>query len=280
MSREIPAPAAAAAVLSEMSVRRPLSRPLSRVWSRQQHGTGWRVLPPELAARLETGIGQSVTARSELAESLSASWRVEPIGEGTPLKGGAGTAFAFALRSGEADAEVGLLRAALWHADRAGDVSTAMLFAPQCHPALPLSIAALPLIDAARATLHQHGAERVAAVAALPGLCEWVVETRGWEGEGLTEEQRGAVEAVARNEPRPGHSVLGVGTFGAAQAAFEPLALRFAERDHADAQCTAFRGAGASLMGVHWMHSSTLEDLRDSAGCTASFEFPPVTDLS
>jgi len=146
------------------------------------------VSPPELAARLAAAVGQSVTARSELATSLSSSWRAEPVGEAAALQGGAGAgkAFAFALRSGEVGrnggpdaAEVGMLRAALWHADRAGDVSTAMLFAPQCHPALPLSIAALPLIDAARATLHQHGAERVAAVAALPGLCEWVVETRG-----------------------------------------------------------------------------------------------------
>ena len=154
--------------------RQSLSRPLSRAWSRRQHGGGWRVAPPELAARLAAAVGQGVAARSELAASLSSSWRAEPVGEAAPLQGGAGAgkAFAFALRSGgdagggggggeaAADAaEVGMLRAALWHADRAGDVSTAMLFAPQCHPALPLSIAALPLIDAARATLHQHGAE-------------------------------------------------------------------------------------------------------------------------
>ena len=153
--------------------RQSLSRPLSRAWSRRQHGGGWRVAPPELAARLAAAVGQGVAARSELAASLSSSWRAEPVGEAAPLQGGAGAgkAFAFALRSGgdagggggggeaAADAaEVGMLRAALWHADRAGDVSTAMLFAPQCHPALPLSIAALPLIDAARATLHQHGA--------------------------------------------------------------------------------------------------------------------------
>ena len=161
--------------------RRSLSRPLSCAWSRRQHGGGWRVAPPELAARLAAGVGQSVAVRSELAASLSSSWRAEPVGEPAALQGGAGAgkAFAFALRSGEA--EVGMLRAALWQADRAGDVSTAMLFAPQCHPALPLSTAALPLIDCARATLHQHGAERVAAVAALPGLCAWVVETRGRE---------------------------------------------------------------------------------------------------
>ena len=94
--------------------------------------------PPELAARLAAAVGQSFTARSELATSLSSSWRAEPVGEAAALQGGAGAgkAFAFALRSGEVGrnggpdaAEVGMLRAALWHADREGDVSTAMLFA-------------------------------------------------------------------------------------------------------------------------------------------------------
>ena len=49
-------------------------------------------------------------------------------------------------------------------------------------------------------------------------LCAWVVETRAWERVdgakcGYDDETAGAVEAVARGRPRPGHSVLGVGTF-------------------------------------------------------------------
>jgi len=55
--------------------RRSLSRPLSCAWSRRQHGGGWRAAPPELAARLAAGVGQSVAVRSELAASLSSSWR-------------------------------------------------------------------------------------------------------------------------------------------------------------------------------------------------------------
>ena len=260
---------------SARRLARPLSRPLcSSVWSRQPN------VPSELAAKLEAAVGQSLAVRSDLATSLAASWRVEPIGEPAPFQDGAGKAWAFTLRMGEGT-DLGLLRAAHWHADRAGDVATAMLFAPQCHPALPLSVAAVPLIDAACAAMREQGAERITAVAALPGLCDWVCETRAWESEAMTEEQSGAVEAVARGEPRPGHSVLGVGTFKAAQAAFQPLALAYASRDHPDAECSAFRAAGATLMGVHWMHSTTPDALRDSAGCTASFEFPHVpTDSS
>ena len=50
-------------------------------------------------------------------------------------------------------------------------------------------------------------------LAPLTGLCGWVVEEQAWErlsslGE-FGDEAAGAVEAVARGVPRPGHSVLG-----------------------------------------------------------------------
>ena len=67
--------------------------------------------------------------------------------------------------------------------------------------------------------LPRASAKSVAG-AALAGHIGLTYFRHRWEGEGLTEEQRGAVEAVARNEPRPGHSVLGVGTFEAAKPAF------------------------------------------------------------
>ena len=165
-------------------VRRSLS-----VWSRQPN------VPPALAALLEDGVGRGLAARSELAIVLSASWRAEAIGEPVSLEGGGGTALAFALRTSEG-VDLALMRSSMWAAERTGDVATAVLFAPQCHPALPLSIAAVPLIDAACSVLRtEHGAERVTAIAALPGLCQWVVETAAWESEGVNAEQRAAVEA-------------------------------------------------------------------------------------
>jgi hypothetical protein len=67
---------------------------------------------------------------------------------------------------------------------------------------------------------HRPSSAKSVAWAALAGHIGLTYCRHRWEGEGLTEEQRGAVEAVARNEPRPGHSVLGVGTFEAAKPAF------------------------------------------------------------
>lgn len=110
------------------------------------------------------------------------------------------------------------------------------------------------------------------AVAALSGLCQSVVEEESWsqieDGEAA-----GAVKAVALGVPRPGHSVLGRGTFAAAQPAFESLALAYARRDDPDAETAAFTAAGGELSAVHWMHDTTEAAMRDRAGCTASFEF-------
>lgn len=245
-------------------------RSSSSFWSSQPN------VPPELAQLLNDGIGRSVGARMELAATLAVSWRAQLVGEPRAAPGG-GTSLAYTLRAGASaqGADVAVIRASIFPADQAGDVATGLLFAPQCHPALPLNLASAPLIEAAVAGLRERGADRVAAVAALPGLCKWIVEQRAWEGRGLDEEERGAVVAVARGEPRPGHSVLGQGTFKAAQAALEALALEYASRQEVDTECTAFAEAGASLQGIHYMHETSPDALRDSAGCTASFEFPP-----
>lgn len=144
-----------------------------------------------------------------------------------------------------------------------------------------------PLVHAARAELQRRGAERVIAVAPLAGLCGWIVDGERWlhldrSADGFDEEQPGAVEAVARGEPRPGHSVLGRGTFNAAKPAFEHLALEYAKMMlHApDSECAAFRAADADLVGVSYMHASSEAALRDSAGCTASFELPAAAGFS
>ena len=269
-------------MLLRSSLRRPPTRLLLARAGRRASSSFWSSqpnVPPELAALLNDGVGRGVGARSELAATLAASWRAELVGEPRPAPGG-GTSLAYTLRAGASPtqgADVAVLRAAIFPADQAGDVATGLLFAPQCHPALPLNLASAPLIEAAVAGVRERGADRVAAVAALPGLCAWIVEQQAWEGRGFDDEQAGAVVAVARGEPRPGHSVLGEGTFKAAQTALEALALEYASRHGADTECTAFAEAGASLQGIHYMHETSPDALRDSAGCTASFEFPPAS---
>ena len=67
---------------------------------------------------------------------------------------------------------------------------------------------------------HLAECDKIAGVARLDGshgLCAWVRDTKAWER--FEEPERSAVEAVATNTPRPGHSVLGKGTFEAAKEA-------------------------------------------------------------
>lgn len=93
-----------------------------------------------------------------------------------------------------------------------------MLPAAASHPALPL-FASMPLVDAAL----DEKPERM-ALATLPGLCEWArgilssesVSLRTTYGQLAFE----AAQAVAAGRPRPGHSVLGQGTFRDARPAW------------------------------------------------------------
>ena len=180
---------------------------------------------------------------------------------------------------------VAILRAALMPANAAQPSSgySGLLIGAQVDPALTLSDAGLPLISAARKELLARGADRVVAVAPLPGLCAWVVDNAAWEhlddqAPGYNAEQPGAVEAVARGVPRPGHSVLGVGTFKAARPAFERLAMTYARSTlaSADSEAGMFASAGGELTNINWMHSTDPEALRDCAGCTATLRFPSV----
>ena len=234
----------------------------------------------DVARALEEARGADLAKRAELAGSLSSSWEASESGEAQPLPDGAGAVHTFALRS-SCGVELASVRAAIFAAGGNADVATALMFAPACDPALPLALAARPLVaHAVRVATATHGAERVAAVARLPGLCAWIVETAAWAALDAGEvgtEAAGAVEAVARGVPRPGHSVLGQGTFAAARPAFEQLATQFAEKRLAtdpDAEVGAFLSAGAELVGVHWMHDKSEAALRDSGGCTASFQWP------
>jgi hypothetical protein len=91
------------------------------------------------------------------------------------------------------------------------------------HEAVPLG-AAEQLLSHALA-----GGTKPMARAALPGLC---VSVAGIGEEALAsefgEEAAGAAMAVALGRPRPGHSVLGQGTFRAAAPAWAVLAERHA----------------------------------------------------
>ena len=87
---------------------------------------------------------------------------------------------AFVLRADGVD--LGLLRAAIWPEGPDG-LKTALLFSMQSDPALPLGLAALPLVHHAKKklTADEIGVQRVMAIAGLPGLSQWVQDERAWE---------------------------------------------------------------------------------------------------
>ena len=72
---------------------------------------------------------------------------------------------------------------------------------------LPLEPLSQLAATAATEMKELYGAERVAGVAKLEGLCAWARDTSAWEG--FAEPSRGACEAIAHNRPRPGHSARG-----------------------------------------------------------------------
>ena len=176
---------------------------------------------------------------------------------------------------------VALMRAALMPSGQTTGGPTGLLIGAQCDPALSLSSVGVPLIRAARNELKLRGCDRVVAVAPLTGLCEWVASEAAWErldasAPDYHPDQPGSVEAIAKGVPRPGHSVLGQGTFKAAQPAMVKLAMEYASTsalDDPDAEVAMFAASGAKANKVNWMHATDPDALRDCAGCTVTMQF-------
>ena len=219
--------------------------------------------------------GAPLEARQALSAKVESDWVLErDEEEAAALAAEAGASadnqVTFVLKVQET--RVAILRASMLNG------TTGLLVGAQCDPALTLAAAGTPLVTAALDELRARGAERVVAVAPLAGLCAWVVEHKLWEKLDATApdhdpEQAGAVEAVAKGVPRPGHSVLGHGTYTAARPAFERLASAYVAqaigRPDPDSEAAMFVHAGGEVLGINWMQATDDESLRDCAGCTA-----------
>ena len=100
-----------------------------------------------------------------------------------------------------------------------------------------IAAVAKPLVDNAldllRGTDEISQRPIVNVLVPLRGLCPWVAVGERWEDgkeQGVyDEEAAGAAEAMALGRPRPGHSVLGIGTFRAAEPAWKHLADEYLE---------------------------------------------------
>ena len=183
--------------------------------------------------------------------------------------------YAAHLFTHEDPAVLATARVAVWKDD-----GNAMIFqTASASTAVPQEVLSRVVATAKTEVENLASCDKIAGVARLDGsrshcgkhgLCAWVRDTKAWER--FEEPERSAVEAIATNTPRPGHSVLGKGTFEAAKEAWTTLALGFADRAEVG-EAAIFRGAGAKLAGINWLHDTSPEALEGSGGATAAFHF-------
>ena len=140
-------------------------------------------------------------------------------------------------------------------------------------PELPCGPASAPALRLLISGVE--GAKRSALVR-LPGLCAAVAAMdEAALAEEFGDDAAGAVVAVANGRPRPGHSVLGQGTFKAAAPCWVSLAGDFTRTDAAAAgELGLWRAAGARDAGVSFLAETDPEAIRDSGGTLAILSLP------
>lgn len=234
------------------------------------------------AKKFEKARGASLEVRQSLGKELEDVWELhqdEEEAKAMEAEAGeaAGKQITFVL-SVESTA-IGIIRAALMPSKQTTGGPSGLLIGAQVDPALSLSSVGKPLVRAARNELLVRGAEpgRIVAVAPLIGLNQWIVDNQRWSSldesaEDFDADQPGAVEAIAKGVPRPGHSVLGQGTFKAGKPAFMRLAMEYAARAAVDPdmETAMFANNGFSVANVNWMHATGPDDLKECAGCTVT----------
>ena len=139
-----------------------------------------------------------------------------------------------------------------------------------------------PLVKAALNDASSNG-EQPQALASLDGLCAWVESCLDGQGskelEGIVNQMEGgdedakclyeAVKAIATGQPRPGHSVLGAGTYRDGQPLWEKLAREYAEGgggpDMVASEVELYRTNGMEIVAVEHL-ADTSEKYLASAG--------------
>lgn len=136
----------------------------------------------------------------------------------------------------------------------------------------------LPLVDQAVRDAGENG-EQPQAIASLNGLCEWINECLETKGSQQLELLRSndplafeAVVAVSTGIPRPGHSVLGMGTFRDAEAGWKLLAEEFVELELSE-EAELYRQRGARLVKIEHLADRNPTYLASAGGAMARFFF-------
>lgn len=133
------------------------------------------------------------------------------------------------------------------------------------------------------------------AMASLDGLCKWTSNALH-ELEGGNEQQKSdiesaekvrkvlskwkedddkvyeAIKAIATGIPRPGHSVVGQGTYRDGEEGWTQLAQIFVE-DGLTEEGALYQSSGGTLKSIEHLADTTREGLMYSGGAMAKFEF-------
>lgn len=144
-----------------------------------------------------------------------------------------------------------------------------------------------PLVQMAVVDAGSNG-EQVQALATLHGLCDWVkaqleqlekddsAESNDEENllfQGMTDLELEAVRSIATGFPRPGHSVVGAGTFQDGQDAWIRWAQQFIKTTGGSPECALYTGQGAHLVQIEPLAGTSPEYLRSAGGAMARFFF-------
>ena len=135
-----------------------------------------------------------------------------------------------------------------------------------------------PLVEKAVHDAGENG-EQPQAIASLAGLCNWIktaLNTGDCDALELLKSNDStgfeAVQAIATGIPRPGHSVVGVGTYRDAEEGWKAVAIEFVEKNLSD-EATLYRQHGARLVGIEHLADRNPDYLTSAGGAMARLFF-------
>lgn len=153
----------------------------------------------------------------------------------------------------------------------------------------------MPLLHAALDDISSKGGEKAIALASLDGLCRWVssvLDGHEQETVGHATNERGdkklhsllgqwrvhdqamyeATKAIATGVPRPGHSVVGQGTYRDGGEGWMQIAELFVERGMS-AEGLLYEKGGGELQNIDHLADTSREGLKYAGGSMARFIF-------
>ena len=135
-----------------------------------------------------------------------------------------------------------------------------------------------PLVQLAVEEAEEYG-EQPQGMASLKGLCGWVTHalkedpsTSTTTLQTLDPSALEAVRAIATQVPRPGHSVVGQGTYRDGKEAWQELAKEFVERGLGD-EANLYKQHGGRLVAIDHLADTSPDYLKSAGGAMARFFF-------